>query len=146
MDTRVKPAYDEHLMRRAVPLADPPRRQRESELRLTVATRQCGHCIVIVRHMPEGYAPDAVGKFQDRVARVRRAGLNDMRMRMDIAIARRADTAGIDDHASVAKPDRARYMGVPQRISRCVIPFAACSIASSDDIGTVPSGKTVSSQ
>src|SRR6266403_400213 len=47
-------------------------------------------------------------QFEDRIARVRRAGLDDMRKWMDVAIAGRADTAGIDDQAAVAKAHRAR--------------------------------------
>ena len=62
--------------------------------------------------MPERDAPAAIDKFENGVARVRRAGLDDMRERMSIAIAGRADAAGIDDQSAIAKPDRAREMGV----------------------------------
>src|SRR5260370_36376885 len=88
-------------------LPDPPCRQRRRQFRLTVLPRQGGHRIVIVRHMPERRAPDAIGKFHDPVARVGRAGFDDMRIGMDIAIAWRAYAAAIDDQADVATPARA---------------------------------------
>src|SRR5437763_1766832 len=93
-------------------LAYPSRRQRRRQLRLAVLPRQCCHRVMIVRHMPERHVPGAPGKFEDRIARVRRAGLDEMRKRMDIAVAGRTDAAGIDDQAAVAKPDRACDMGV----------------------------------
>src|SRR5438445_761359 len=60
----------------------------------------------------------ASGQFEDRVARVRRAGFDDMRKRMAVAIAGRADAAGIDDHPPVAKPDRARDVAVGAQYQR----------------------------
>ena len=84
----------------------------ERQFRLAVLPRQRRHRVVIVRHMAERHAPCPVGEFEDRVARVRRAGFDDMRKRMGVAIAGRADAAGIDDQPAVAKPDRAREMGV----------------------------------
>ena len=100
---------------------------------------------MIVRHMPERHVPDP-RQFQNSVARIRRAGLDDMRKGVDIAIARRSDAAGIDDQAPVAKPDRARDVGVAAENEPLRDPLAAFSIASCEDIRTVPSGRTLSSQ
>ena len=67
---------------------------------------------MVVGHMPEGRAPDAVDAFQDRVARVRCARLDQVRERLRVAKAGATDAAGIDHEASVAKSDRARDMGM----------------------------------
>ena len=67
---------------------------------------------MVIRHMPERDAPDVIDKVENGVARVRRAGFDDMRKRMSIAIAGRTDAAGIDDQSAIAKPDRAGEMGV----------------------------------
>ena len=54
----------------------------------------------------------AIRQFQDGVTRIRRAGFHDVRRRMNVAIAGRADAAGIDNQAAVAKPHRARDMAM----------------------------------
>src|ERR1700683_1775959 len=99
MDTRGKPAYDEDPF--GAPLPDPPGRQRGGEFRLVVAPRQRRHRLVIIGHVPEGRAPDTAFEFENRVTRIRGAGFHDMRKRMDVTVAGRADTAGIDDHPPV---------------------------------------------
>ena len=96
--------------------------------------------------MAEGHAPAASAEFQNRIARIGRAGLDQMRKRNVVGKAGNADAAGIDHQAPVASRT-ARAMWVwAQRISDCEIPSASFSIASSDDILTAPSGITVSSQ
>ena len=97
--------------------------------------------------MPEGHAPGSRRKFQNRVARIGRAGFDHVRKRNVVGKAGDTDAAGIDHQAAVAKPDRARDDGYGRtESSDCVIPSASFSIASSGDILTEPSGVTVSSQ
>ena len=96
---------------------------------IAVLSRQRRHRIVIVRHVAEGDAPAANGQFENRIARIRRAGFDDVRKRMSVAKAGRADAARIDDQPAVAKPDRARDVGVcaeDQRLRDAVGIFFDC--------------------
>src|SRR6201994_1382936 len=78
-------------------LSDPAGRECGGELRLAIAISKSRHRSMIVRHVTEADGPFVTGRFQDGVARIGRAGLDDMRIRMDIAIAGAADATRIDD-------------------------------------------------
>ena len=101
-------------------LAQPSRRNRIREFALAIAPCQRRHGRVIVRHVTERHLPVSISAFEDRIARIRRARLDDMRIGMDIAIAGTADTAGVDDQPAVVKSNGARKMRVraqDQRLS-----------------------------
>src|SRR4051812_13371508 len=93
-------------------LSEPSRRQRVCQLWLAVAASERGHHLVIVDDMAERDLPGTIGQLEDRIARVRRAGLDDVRERMLVTEARAADAAGIDDQPSVAKSHGTGEMGV----------------------------------
>ena len=57
-------------------------------------------------------------QFENGIARIGRARFHHMTKRHNVAIGWRSDAAGIDDHASVAKPHRPRNMRMPAKDQR----------------------------
>lgn len=100
---------------------------------------------MIIRDVAERHLPSIIRPLEDRIARMRRAGFDDMRIRMLVAIAGAADAAGIDDQPAVAKPYGAGQMGVGAQ-DQGLRDSLGKLMRSSGERATVPSGCTVSSQ